>query len=155
MLEGARVDVKINSVIHSIDTSKISFVLCGAFSSKAHDAAEKDSGSRIGFGAAPKPVQPYVRPLGEQDLIDFGVMPEFLGRIQRLVHLEPMTMDDYRSMLDNSYSFLARIGEHYRSRMALRYALRPSPYWNSVISVSHFSFGWQAVNSLFKTFSAI
>lgn len=60
MLEGTRVDVKINSVIHSIDTSKISFVLCGAFSSKAHDAAEKDSGSRIGFGAAPKPIQPYV-----------------------------------------------------------------------------------------------
>ena len=54
MLEGARVDVKINSVIHSIDTSKISFVLCGAFSSKARDAAEKDAGSRIGFGAAPK-----------------------------------------------------------------------------------------------------
>ena len=119
MLEGARVDVKINSVIHSIDTSKISFVLCGAFSSKAHDAAEKDAGSRIGFGAAPKPVQPYVRPLGEQDLIDFGVMPEFLGRIQRLVHLEPMTMDDYRSMLDNSYSFLARIGEHYKAEIRL------------------------------------
>lgn len=119
MLEGARVDVKINSVIHSIDTSKISFVLCGAFSSKAHDAAEKDAGSRIGFGAAPKAVQPYVRPLGEQDLIDFGVMPEFLGRIQRLVHLEPMTMDDYRSMLDNSYSFLARIGEHYKAEIRL------------------------------------
>ena len=119
MLEGARVDVKINSVIHSIDTSKISFVLCGAFSSKAHDAAEKDAGSRIGFGAAPKAVQPYARPLGEQDLIDFGVMPEFLGRIQRLVHLEPMTMDDYRSMLDNSYSFLARIGEHYKAEIRL------------------------------------
>lgn len=37
MLEGACVDVKIASVIHSIDTSKISFVLCGAFSNKAHD----------------------------------------------------------------------------------------------------------------------
>ena len=62
MLEGARVDVKINSVIHSIDTSKISFVLCGAFSSKAHDAAEKDSGSRIGFGAAPSPYSPTSGP---------------------------------------------------------------------------------------------
>lgn len=94
-------------------------MLCGAFSNKANAVAEKDAGGRIGFGAAPKPVQPYVRPLGEQDLIDFGVMPEFLGRIQRLVHLEPMTMDDYRSMLDNSYSFLARIGEHYKAEIRL------------------------------------
>ena len=53
MLEGTRVDIKIDSVIHSIDTSKISFVLCGAFSNKAHDVAEKSSGSRIGFRCGP------------------------------------------------------------------------------------------------------
>jgi ATP-dependent protease Clp ATPase subunit len=45
MLEGAFVDVKISSVIHSTDTSKISFVLCGAFSNKAHNVAEKSAGS--------------------------------------------------------------------------------------------------------------
>lgn len=100
ILEGAFVEVKISSVIHSIDTSKISFILCGAFSSKAHDVAGKSAGSRISFGAAPKATQPYVRPLEEQDLIDFGIMPELLGHIQRLVHLEPMTDEEYSQMLD-------------------------------------------------------
>lgn len=119
MLEGAHVDVKIDSVIHSIDTSKISFVLCGAFSNKARDVAAKDAGSRIGFGAAPKAVQPYARPLEEQDLIDFGVMPEFLGRIQQLIHLEPMTEEDYYRMTDSSLGFLARIGEQYKARIHL------------------------------------
>lgn len=119
MLEGARVDVAIDSVIHSIDTSKISFVLCGAFSNKAHAAAEKDAGSRIGFGSAQGAAQPYARPLGEEELIDFGIMPEFMGRIQRIVSLEPMTVDDYRSMLDSPHSFLAHIGEQYGADIRL------------------------------------
>lgn len=113
MLEGTRVDVKIDSVIHSIDTSKISFVLCGAFSNKAHDVAEKSSGTRIGFGAAPKPVQPYARPLDEQDLIDFGVMPEFMGRIQRIVNLECMTPDDYYQMTASFGPVLGHIWQQY------------------------------------------
>ncbi len=119
MLEGTRVDVKIDSVIHSIDTSKISFVLCGAFSNKAHDVAEKDTGTRIGFGAAPKPVQPYARPLNEADLIEFGVTPELLGRIQRLAHIEPMTEEDYYRMTDSSLGFLAHIGEQYKADVRL------------------------------------
>ena len=119
MLEGARVDVAIDSAIHSIDTSKISFVLCGAFSNKAHAIAEKDAGSRIGFGSAQGAAQPYARPLGEAELIDFGIMPEFMGRIQRIVSLEPMTVDDYRSMLDSPHSFLAHIGEQYGADIRL------------------------------------
>ena len=117
LLEGSRVDVKIDSVIHSIDTSKISFVLCGAFSTKAHDIAEKSS--RIGFGAAPDPEQPYAKPLDEQDLIDFGVIPEFMSRIQRIVNLQPMTEANYYAMLDNSLGFLSRIEEQYKADIRL------------------------------------
>ncbi len=115
MLEGTRVEVKDDSVVYEIDTSKISFVLCGAFSNKAHDVAEKSGGTRIGFGAAQEAVQPYAKPLGEADLIGFGVMPEFLGRIQRIVNLRPMTADDYYQMTDNSLGFLAHIREQYHA----------------------------------------
>lgn len=119
LLEGTCVDVQDGSVIHSIDTSKISFVLCGAFSNKAHDQAEKRRGSRIGFGAAPEAPQPYANPLEEADLLDFGVMPEFLGRIQRLVGLEPMTVEDYYRMTDDSFSLLNHIREQYRADIQL------------------------------------
>lgn len=119
MLEGTRIEVKDDSVIHEIDTAKISFVLCGAFSSKAHDVAEERGGSHIGFGAAQEAVQPYAHPLDEQDLIDFGVMPEFMGRIQRIVNLQPMTADDYYRMTDNSLGLLTRIGEQYRASIRL------------------------------------
>lgn len=119
LVEGTHVDVKINSVTYSIDTSKISFVLCGAFSNKAHDIAEKSSGSRIGFGAAPEPVQPYARPLSEQDLIEFGVMPEFMGRIQRIVNLQPMTADDYYEMTARLGPVLGHIWQQYRVHVRL------------------------------------
>ena len=117
MLEGARVAVKDDSV-NGIDTAKISFVLCGAFSNKAHDVAEKNGG-RIGFGVAQEAVQPYAKPLDEQDLIEFGVMPEFLGRIQRIVNLQPMTADDYYRMTDNSLGLLAHIREQYQADIRL------------------------------------
>ena len=119
ILEGACVEIKIDSVIHTVDTSRISFVLCGAFSNKARSVAERDSGSRIGFGADPKPVQPYARPLGEADFIEFGVMPEFLGRIQKIVHLEPMTEEDYYRMTDSSFSLLTHIQEQYKASIRL------------------------------------
>lgn len=119
MLEGARVEVRDDSAIHEIDTSKISFVLCRAFSNKAHDVAEKSGGSRIGFGAAREAVQPYAEPLEEADLIEFGVMPEFLGRVQRIVNLQPMTVDDYSRMTDNSLGFLTHIREQYQADIRL------------------------------------
>lgn len=120
LLEGTYIDIKDGPVVHEIDTSKISFVLCGAFSNKAHDVAEKNAGGRIGFGASPKTaVQPYAKPLGAQDLIDFGVMPEFMGRIQRIVNLEPMTVEDYYKMTDSSLGFLAHIQKQYQANIQL------------------------------------
>ena len=118
MLEGARVEVEDNSVIHEIDTAKISFVLCGAFFNKARGVAEK-CGSRIGFGAVREAAQPYAKPLEEANLIEFGVMPEFLGRIQRIVNLQPMTVDDYYRMTDNSLGLLARIRKQYQADIRL------------------------------------
>ena len=119
LMEGTRVSIKDGSIVREIDTSKISFVLCGAFSNKAHDIAEKSSGARIGFGAAPEPVQPYARPLTELDLTDFGVMPEFMGRIQRIVNLQPMTADDYYEMTARLGPVLWHIRQQYGVKVRL------------------------------------
>ncbi len=120
LIEGACVDVKIDSVVHTVDTSRISFVLCGAFSNMASNVAEKSAGSRIGFGASPDgAARPYAKPLGEEELIKFGVMPEFVGRIHRIINLEPMTEDDYYRMTDSSLGFLSHIEEQYRADIRL------------------------------------
>lgn len=118
-MEGTCVDVQDGAVIHKVDTSRITFVLCGAFSTKAHDVTEKAVGSRIGFGAVQDTMQPYARPLGEAELIAFGVMPEFLSRIQRIVSLGPMTVDDYYRMTDSSLHLLQHIREQYGAEIQL------------------------------------
>lgn len=121
ILEGTTVDIKDGSSVRKVDTSKISFVLCGAFSEIAHDIAAQANHSPIGFGQERNaaPVQPYGRHMDEQDLLDFGVMPEFLGRIQRIVHLEPMTADDYYAMIGSSSGVLRRIGQQYGADIRL------------------------------------
>jgi len=85
-----------------VDTRKISFVLCGAFSNLADGIAEKDRPASIGFGASQDKPQPYSKKLTMQDVIDFGMMPEFAGRIGSIVNMEPMTADDYARMLAES-----------------------------------------------------
>lgn len=114
ILEGTTIDIKDGPVTRTIDTSRISFVLCGAFSNKAHAVAAQANQRRIGFGAVQNTtVQPYDQPMDAQDLIDFGAMPEFLGRIQRIVHLERMTVEDYYRMTEGPHGVLRQIQRQY------------------------------------------
>lgn len=124
MLEGTYVNVKENGVTYQIDTSQISFVLCGAFSVKAAAVAEKERGCRIGFGAAPGETKAYDKPLTEADFIKYGVLSEFIGRIQRIVGLEAMTVDDYYKITDRSSSFLQRIMRQYQADIGLTEQMR-------------------------------
>lgn len=121
IIEGTTVDIKDGPVTRTINTSRISFILCGAFSNKAHDIAAQANRRHVGFGQERNTgtAQPYDRPLDEQDLIDYGVMPEFLGRIQRIVSLEPMTTEDYYQMIDSSGSVVQRIGQQYGADIRL------------------------------------
>lgn len=119
MMEGTHVVIKGGDTSYDVNTTRISFVFCGAFSAKAADIANKESGSRIGFGAAPDGAEPYARPMTEADLIAFGVMPEFMGRIQRVVPLEPMTADDYYRMTDSACGPMQHLWRQCRAEIHL------------------------------------
>lgn len=114
LMEGTFIDIKSGSVTYQVDTSRISFVLCGAFSNKANEIA-KDSniGHSIGFGATSNAAKAYDRPMTTQDLIEYGVMPEFMGRIQRIVNLQPMLLDDYYKIMSSGCSPVHCIQEQY------------------------------------------
>lgn len=115
MMEGTIADVKSGSFTYQVDTSRISFVLCGAFSNKAEEVArDSNNGSSIGFGAMPHTVKAYDCPLTTQDLIEYGVMPEFMGRIQRIVNLQPMTLEDYYKIMCSGCSPVRHVQEQYK-----------------------------------------
>lgn len=99
MLEGTYINCEDNKVKYQIDTHSISFVCLGAFSNKAVEIAEKKRERSIGFDASHEAPVPYSKPLTMDDIISYGVMPEFAGRIQTIVNLLPMSQEDYVEML--------------------------------------------------------
>jgi len=121
LMEGTVVEVKTGSATYQVDTSKISFVLCGAFSKKADEIARTDNiGHTIGFGAVPHEAKAYDRPLTTQDIIEFGVMPEFIGRIQRLVNLRPMTVNDYYRIAGSGCGPVRHVQEQYGIKIRMK-----------------------------------
>lgn len=125
LMEGTVVDIKSGSFNYQIDTSLISFVLCGAFSNKAEEIARNSSiGSSIGFGALSRVAKAYDRPLALQDLIEFGVMPEFMGRIHRITNLQPMTLDDYYRIVDSGCGPVRHVQEQYGVEIRMKESRR-------------------------------
>ena len=78
-----------------VDTSNILFICGGAFAGLEKINAQRGKGSAIGFGAAVK--DPESRGAGEmfkalepEDLLKFGLIPEFVGRLPVIATLEDL-----------------------------------------------------------------
>lgn len=121
MMEGIDLNVGEEHAKYHVDTRTISIVFCGAFSRKANEIAASSIGSSIGFFAKKGDcVEAYDKPLTREDIMDFGVMPEFMGRIQRLVNLQPMTEDDYlRLVTESKCGTVSKLEEEYGRRMSV------------------------------------
>jgi len=121
ILEGTFIDVTRNNTTYQVDTRNISFVGCGAFSLLADSIAEKSKGASIGFGASNNDMRAYSTPITAQDIIDeYSVMPEFLGRFEKIVPFEPMTEEDFARMLSESpNSPIQRLEKQYRLKLHL------------------------------------
>ena len=116
MLEGIQVDLG-GGV--QIDTSRISFVFCGAFSVKSEELAEKKRGGSIGFVKSSREVKAYDAPIERRNLHDFGIMTEILGRIRRIVNLKPMTEEDFFHMIGAACSPVKKLEEEFGVEISL------------------------------------
>jgi len=75
-----------------IDTSNILFVVGGAFVELERQLERKHS-SGIGFGADinKKSLTSYLSELKPEDLIKYGLIPEFVGRFSMITHVNALT----------------------------------------------------------------
>jgi ATP-dependent Clp protease ATP-binding subunit ClpX len=101
LLEGREVQVPVGSGSHwprqetvTVDTTDILFVCAGTFSDLHAYAAE---GRGLGFGA--RDAVRTRRPLRTKDLLDYGMLAEFLGRLPVVVQLEELTQDELLEVL--------------------------------------------------------
>ncbi len=82
----------------SVDCSKVSVVMLGAFENLMKDKGSKDS--RMGFGGTPRITCDYGNTqITYEDLIHAGMRREIAGRMNRIVPLRPLDLDDYQAIL--------------------------------------------------------
>ena len=87
MIEGNNYTIKYNSKEYNINTSSITFVGAGSF-----ERANKYNIRPIGFG---KKDEDIGDPLNDEQLIDYGLGPELLGRFPNRVRLSNLEILDF------------------------------------------------------------
>ncbi len=78
-----------------VDTTNILFICGGAFAGLDKIISQRDKGSSIGFGADVKNTQDkkageWMKTLEPEDLLKFGLIPEFIGRLPMIATLEDL-----------------------------------------------------------------
>ena len=78
-----------------VDTTNILFICGGAFAGLDKIISQRDKGTSIGFGADVKNTQDkktgeWMRGLEPEDLLKFGLIPEFIGRLPMIATLEDL-----------------------------------------------------------------
>lgn len=98
-----------------IDTSNILFIFCGAFVGIEQLIQQRMSTGSIGFGAKKsqnkakdKEYNDLIKGLSTQDLIKFGLIPEFIGRLAVVVPLESLSKEALKEILWKPKSSLIR-----------------------------------------------
>ena len=96
-----------------VDTTNILFICGGAFAGLEKVIANRQKGTSIGFGADVQNVDE--RPLGEllaevqpEDLIKFGLIPEFIGRTPIIATLELLDKDALTRILTEPKNALVK-----------------------------------------------
>lgn len=102
ILEGTNVNVPIPSSVHqqmqemvSIDTKNILFICGGAFNDLDKVIEKRTKGKALGFGAnisskEDKDIGKLLKEVMPDDLLQDGLIPEFVGRLPIIVTLDPL-----------------------------------------------------------------
>jgi ATP-dependent Clp protease ATP-binding subunit ClpX len=96
-----------------VDTSNILFICGGAFAGIEKIIARRQKGSSIGFGAdvrntdEAKPGEMF-KLLEPEDLLKFGLIPEFIGRLPVIATLEDLDIDALKNILTEPKNALTK-----------------------------------------------
>ena len=97
LLEGREIFAPLNVTQHwnkhdfvVVDTQDILFIAAGTFS----DLRLTETAKPVGFGADREDAAAPSRRVTEKELLDYGLLAEFLGRLPVRVELDPLSEDD-------------------------------------------------------------
>src|SRR2546426_5254342 len=101
-----------------VDTTEILFICGGAFHGLEKLIQQRISSKRMGFGAAlhtrnDTPLGELLTHVQPEDLLKFGLIPEFVGRLPIVATLEELTEDDFIRILTAPKNALVRQYQTY------------------------------------------
>ena len=111
-----------NQEFMQIDTTNILFIVGGAFAGIEQMVKERVGAKVIGFGTDSKTQQfntsdkSIMQQVVPEDLMSFGLIPEFIGRLPILTALEELTEDDLVRILTEPKNALVK---QYQALLAL------------------------------------
>ena len=96
-----------------VDTANILFICGGAFAGIEKILSEKGRGQTLGFGAEIKPpeegnVGDLLKKLEPEDLVRYGLIPEFVGRLPLIATLENLDEDALITILTQPKNALVK-----------------------------------------------
>jgi ATP-dependent Clp protease ATP-binding subunit ClpX len=96
-----------------VDTTNILFICGGAFAGLEKIISQRDKGTSIGFGADVKNTQDkktgeWMKGLEPEDLLKYGLIPEFIGRLPMIATLEDLDEKSLIKILQEPKNSLTR-----------------------------------------------
>lgn len=84
----------------SIDTTNILFICGGAFVGLQDIVGKRMNQSPLGLGSSPKKKVNSVDAVTQEDIISYGFIPEFVGRLPNIVPLNDLTVEQLADIID-------------------------------------------------------
>ena len=96
-----------------VDTTNILFICGGAFAGLDKIISQRDKGTSIGFGADVKNTQDkktgeWMKGLEPEDLLRYGLIPEFIGRLPMIATLEDLDVKSLVKIIQEPKNSLTR-----------------------------------------------
>ena len=105
-LQGNKKNINQESV--EIDTTGILFICAGAFANLKNIVEERMNSSSMGFDAKINSIKKEMNysHVEQEDLIKFGMIPEFVGRLHSIISLKALNKEDLIKILTNGENAL-------------------------------------------------
>lgn len=109
-----------------VDTSNILFIGGGVFDGIEDIKAARLSKRNLGFGETPTKHKDTSKKLVPQDLISFGLIPEFMGRFNVLVECENLSVKDLATILTKPKNSILKQEKNLAKQANFEFKISPA-----------------------------
>lgn len=139
----------------AVDTKNILFICGGAFDGIERKIAQRLNTHTVGYGtdAARRRINAdsYLNYVAPQDLKSFGLIPEIIGRLPILTHLEPLDRDALRRVLTEPKNAITRQYEKLFAMDGVKLTFTPEALDTIVDKAIEYKLGARGLRAIVET----